>query len=95
MVNLFQENYFYNCALCIGNPDTPNPVILNNLPAGSGCGRVRSVAADVTNKSSKYLPPNATEVICSAGNSISRTILPSLISINSIKLLKKKKHKIN
>lgn len=61
-----------------GRPFAPRPVILSNDPAGSGCGCGPAIAADVTNKISKFGPPNATDVTCSTGSLISRSILPVL-----------------
>lgn len=56
----------------------PGPVTLKTAPAGSGCFFSNSIDAEVTNNVSKFGPPNATEVICSAGIGISRTIVAFL-----------------
>lgn len=59
-------------------PFTPKSVILNNLPAGAGCGVENSIPAVVAYNISKFGPPNATDVTCSAGNLISKIIFPVL-----------------
>lgn len=60
----------------MGKPLTPSPVTVKSFPAGGGCFDLNSFEAEVTYKMSKFGPPNAADVICSAGNLISSSMAP-------------------